>query len=44
MQLVMFVEQEFSFTVDNEDLDIENFRTIKAIAHLIERKTAAAII
>jgi len=38
MQLVMFVEQEFNITVDNEDLEIDNFRTINALAELIERK------
>lgn len=38
MQLVGFVEQEFGITVDNEDLDIDNFRTITAIANLIQRK------
>lgn len=39
MQLVLFVEQEFNITIENEDLDFENFRTINAIANLIERKT-----
>lgn len=38
MQLVLFVEQEFSLTIENEDLDFENFRTINAITHLVERK------
>ena len=40
MQLVMFVEREFGITVDNEDLDIENFRTVNAIVNLVEKKTA----
>jgi methoxymalonate biosynthesis acyl carrier protein len=40
MQLVMFVENEFKVTIENEDLDFENFRTVDAIAGLIERKTA----
>jgi acyl carrier protein len=39
MQLVLFVEQEFQITIENEDLEFENFRTINAIANLIERKT-----
>jgi acyl carrier protein len=38
MQLVLFVEQEFSIAIENEDLDFENFRTINAIARLVERK------
>ena len=40
MELVLFVEKEFTITIDNEDLDIDNFRTISAIATLIDRKTA----
>ena len=39
MQLVMFVEKEFSFTVEDEDLDLENFKSVNAIAQLVERKT-----
>ena len=39
MQLVMFIEKEFKLTVDNEDLDLKNFRSIKAIAELVERKS-----
>ncbi|GCE15663.1 acyl carrier protein [Tengunoibacter tsumagoiensis] len=38
MQLVLFVEKEFGITVDNDDLDIDNFRTIRAIVSLVERK------
>ena len=40
MQLVMFVEREFGIAVDNEDLDIENFRTVNAIVNLIDKKAA----
>ncbi|MGZ4031112.1 MAG: acyl carrier protein [Tumebacillaceae bacterium] len=40
MELVMFVETEFSIRIENEDLDLDNFRTIQAIASLIERKAA----
>ncbi|MGB0694798.1 MAG: phosphopantetheine-binding protein [Rhodospirillaceae bacterium] len=42
MQLVMFVEQDYETTVGNEDLDIENFRSINAISALIARKTGAS--
>ncbi len=38
MQLVAFVEKEFRVTVEDEDLDLDNFRTIEAIDALIERK------
>ncbi len=40
MQLVLFVEQEFAISVEGDDLDFSNFRTINAIADLVERKTA----
>jgi methoxymalonate biosynthesis acyl carrier protein len=43
MQLVLFLEQEFQITIETEDLDIDNFRTINVIASLVERKTIAAI-
>lgn len=43
MQLVLFVEKEFGLQVENEDLDIDNFRSIRAITTLIEQKTATVV-
>ena len=43
IQLVLFIEQEFQITVENEDLDLKNFRTVNAIAHLIDRKTTLTL-
>ncbi len=43
MQLVTFVETEFDTSIDNEDLDIDNFRTINALTNLIQRKKASAL-
>jgi acyl carrier protein len=40
MELVMFVENEFEIAIENEDLNIDHFRSVNAIAHLIERKRA----
>jgi methoxymalonate biosynthesis acyl carrier protein len=40
MQLVLFVEQEFKISIENEDLEIDNFNTINALVNLVERKTA----
>ncbi|MEP7339827.1 MAG: phosphopantetheine-binding protein [Acidobacteriota bacterium] len=40
MQLVMFVEKQFLITVEDEDLEMDNFRSINALAGLIERKSA----
>ncbi len=41
MKLVLFVEKEFEITVDDQDLDIDNFRTINAITNLVMRKKGA---
>jgi methoxymalonate biosynthesis acyl carrier protein len=42
MQLVAFVEKEFGITVEDEDLELDNFKSIRAIADLVERKRAGA--
>ncbi len=41
MQLVLFVESELGITVDDQDLDIDNFRSINALAGLVLRKKSA---
>lgn len=38
MQLVLFVEKKFDIALDNEDLDVDNFKTITAIAGLVAEK------
>lgn len=43
MQLVQFVETTFGVTVESEDLEIDNFRSVNAIAALVERKQGAAV-
>jgi methoxymalonate biosynthesis acyl carrier protein len=42
MQLVNFVEKEFGVTIEDEDLDLANFRTLASIDALVERKRTAA--
>ena len=42
MQLVAFVEQRFGIEIDGEDLELDNFRSVDAIAAFVERKQAAA--
>ena len=42
MQLVAFVEKEFAIKVEDEDLDLDNFRSIGAISRLVARKRGAA--
>ena len=39
MELVLFVEKEFSIRIGNEDLHLDNFRTVNALAALVDRKT-----
>jgi acyl carrier protein len=42
MQLVMFVEKELGVQIEDEDLDLQNFNTINAIADFVQRKLWAA--
>ena len=42
MQLVAFVEKEFGIKVEDDDLDLDNFRSITAISRLVAKKRAAA--
>lgn len=41
MQLVQFVEQAFGVTVEGEDMEIDNFRSIDALAGFVQRKRSA---
>ena len=43
MQLVAFVEKEFGVTVGDEDLDLDNFRSIRAISEFVARKQGAPV-
>ena len=38
MQLVLFIEKEFHLKVEQDDLDIENFKSIYAITNFIQTK------
>ena len=38
MQLVQFIEQQFGFDIEADDLDLDNFRSIDAMTRFIERK------
>lgn len=42
MQLVLFVEKEFGVAVENEDLDLENFKSVNAIGAFVGRKLGLA--
>lgn len=41
MQLVMFIEKEFGIRIENNDLDLQNFRSIDSISELISSKKSA---
>ena len=41
MELVLFVEREFALTVENADLDPDNFRSVDALAALVGRKASS---
>lgn len=43
MQLVMFLEKEFGIRVENEDLDLNNFKTVNTICELIKKKCALTL-
>lgn len=38
MELVTFVEGTYGITIESEDLDLDNFRTVSRIASLVARK------
>ena len=42
MELIVFVESSYGITIESEDLDLENFRTVAKVAELVEIKRAAA--
>ena len=44
LQLVQFVEGEFGITVESEDLELDNFRTVSSIASFVEHKKAASAV
>ncbi|URZ01272.1 acyl carrier protein [Clostridium felsineum] len=38
MQLVAFIEKEYDITLDNDDIEMNNFKDVNSIAQLIESK------
>lgn len=41
INLVHFIEKEFDISIDNMELDLDNFKDINSIIALIEKKIAA---
>lgn len=42
LQLVQFLEKEFGIVIDDEDLDLDNFRTLNSMDELLERKLTSS--
>lgn len=38
MELVLYVESAFGITVENDDIDLENFSSIQNVANFVESK------
>jgi len=43
MQIVLFIEQQMGISIANDELQLDNFRTINAMTHLIISKRTAAV-
>jgi acyl carrier protein len=43
MELVAFIEERYGIEVSDEDLVMENFRTLRSIQELVEVKRGASI-
>jgi acyl carrier protein len=42
MELVMFIEKQFAVTIPNHELQIDNFRTTRSMAELVDRVSPVA--
>ncbi|WP_394839501.1 phosphopantetheine-binding protein [Pendulispora rubella] len=40
IQLVNFIEHEFGIEIDNEDMELDNFRSVRALVALVQKKAA----
>jgi methoxymalonate biosynthesis acyl carrier protein len=40
MQLILYIEEQFGVEIDDDDLEIDNFRTVEALDNFVARKTA----
>lgn len=38
MQLIGFLENEFEVEISNDDLDLDNFKSVNAIVHFLKTK------
>jgi methoxymalonate biosynthesis acyl carrier protein len=40
LEIVMFIERQFKIDIDDEDLELDNFRSINAVARFVAQKSA----
>lgn len=43
LELILFVEKAFGIRVDDEDLELDNFRSARAMVRLVTHKRAASV-
>lgn len=43
LQLVQFLEKEFGVAIGDEDLELDNFRTLNSMDQLLERKLTSDV-
>ncbi len=43
MELVLFIEKTFGLQIPNEEIDMNNFRTVGAMVGLVDRLTHPAV-
>jgi acyl carrier protein len=43
LQLVLFLEGNFGISVENQDLDLNNFNTVNNMLRFVQRKQAPAV-
>ena len=43
LQLVQFLEKEFGIAIEDEDLELDNFRTLDNMDALLERKLTSRV-
>nr|AIE12106.1 putative NRPS/PKS hybrid synthase module E2B [uncultured bacterium] len=44
VQLMTFVERTYGIEIGADDLDIENFKSVRATADFVRRKSAASVL
>lgn len=43
LELVVFLENTFNISIENEDLDLNNFSAVSSIEKFIQKKTSALV-